>query len=288
MKITPDDADDYLDNGDLDFNVALRAWNLSLTTMRTPREIIRELPDHPNLAERRFTAFVEAWTRFKKENHLFDFMDMLTTYANEGTPWRSTRPSLTKGQDLSKLQWVCVEKMFAKAERIYMAGDDDQAIYTFLGGSEYGFLEHGANEDEVLTQSYRCPQAVGREADRIIRKIAHRKDKAVQWRPEEGAVSRMNQDVFGMPWRVWQRDYDSVMVLNRHRKGRYSLLGRPQGYRRRPLPERGDDEHLGGSQSSPHLVFIEGWEVGDAKGGYRFRRGVGSGRQEIQRNVSAR
>ena len=49
---------------------------------------------------------------------------------------------LDEGQDNSPLMWRCFEKMVSGAQRVYMAGDDDQAIYTFIGASEYGFLDH--------------------------------------------------------------------------------------------------------------------------------------------------
>lgn len=220
MKLTPDDYEDYTDKSkDNDFNIVLRAINMSKTMMVPIREIIRMLPDHVNLTERRIASFDEGWTKFKKDARLFDFMDMLTLYAAQGEPLPVDVGILDEGQDLSKLQWVCFEKMVADADRVYMAGDDDQAIYTFIGASEYGFLEHPADEEEVLSKSYRVPLTIGKQADRIIGHVKHRKTKEVQWKDEPGFITRMNKDAFGMNWKHWQSKYDDIMVLCRHRKG---------------------------------------------------------------------
>lgn len=225
MKITPDDYMDGFEQRENDFNIAMRAYQLSLTTMTPLREVIRQLPDHPNLQWARINNFITAWEKFKHDNRLFDFMDMLTRYALDGEPLPIKVGILDEGQDCSKLQWVCIEKMFERAERIYMAGDDDQAIYTFIGASEYGFLDHPADEEEVLTQSYRVPKAIGAQADRIIRRIKHRKDKEVQWRDVQGSVSRINRDAMSMNWRKLVTDFPrtddgpGIMVLCRHRKG---------------------------------------------------------------------
>jgi DNA helicase-2/ATP-dependent DNA helicase PcrA len=219
MKLSPDDYEDEFDRKDIDFNIALRAHNLASTMMIHPREVIRTLPDHPNLQWSRFEHFVETYTKFKRDNHLFDFMDMLTEYHRIGEPLPVDVGILDEGQDLSPLQWACFEKMVAGAERIYMAGDDDQSIYTFIGASEYGFLEHACDEEEVLTRSYRVPEAIGVQADRIIRRVAHRKEKAVQWKQEPGFVSRINQDAMGINWKHLQSKFETIMVLARHRKG---------------------------------------------------------------------
>lgn len=229
MKITMDDYDEVFERRDMDFNVALRAHQLSITQMAPLRDVIRELPDHPNLQWNRITNFIDAWEKYKDDNRLYDFMDMLVYYHREGTPLPVRVGFLDEAQDLSKLQWACVEKMFENCERLYMAGDDDQAIYTFLGASEYGFLEHKCDEEEVLTKSYRVPRLIGRTADAIIQRVEHRKDKAVEWRDTPGTVSRVNRDAMSMNWRKITAEFPrteagpGIMVLTRHRKGAHAF-----------------------------------------------------------------
>lgn len=230
MKVTPDDQNEYEYGGALDFNPALKALNLSLTTGRGLREVVRELPDHPNLAFARVEAFVEAWTRWKADNHKFDFMDMLVRYDRDGEPLPINFALLDEAQDCSDLQWRCFHKMTANAQEVHMAGDDDQSIFGFIGASEYGFLEHPCDEEEVIRQSWRVGEGVGRVADKVIKRIAHRKDKDVAWREGPGKVSQINLSVNAMPWERWLREYHnreghSIMVLARHRKGAADFSG---------------------------------------------------------------
>lgn len=217
LRLSPDDADEEFKVGD--YNVALRALNLSQTTLRPLRDIVRELPDHPNLQKDRLDAFIATWAKYKRDAHLYDFMDMLVDYDRDGTPLPVDVMILDEAQDLSALQWRCFEKMAANAQRIYMAGDDDQAIYTFIGASEYGFLDHPADEEHVLKQSYRCPKLVGAKAEKLIGRVEHRKEKEISWRDEPGEVGRISLDPTFAPWKKWTEQFDSVMILTRHRRG---------------------------------------------------------------------
>lgn len=230
MKVTPDDQNEYDYGGEIDFNPVLKCLNLSLTTSRPLRDVVRDQPDHPNLATIRVEAFVAAWTKWKADNNKFDFMDMLVRYDRDGEPLPINFALLDEAQDLSDLQWRCFHKMTANAEEIHMAGDDDQSIFGFIGASEYGFLEHPCDEENVIRQSWRVGDGVGRVADKVIRKIAHRKDKDVAWRDGPGSVSRINLSVNAMPWARWLKDYHnpdhtSIMVLTRHRRGAADFSG---------------------------------------------------------------
>jgi superfamily I DNA/RNA helicase len=144
---------------------------------------------------------------------------MLTGYLANPTPMPVDIIFLDEAQDLSALQWACFREMAKDAKRIYMAGDDDQAIYGFIGGSEYGFLDHPADQEHLLGKSWRVPRAVGQQADAVIAKVGHRKAKAVEWMDKPGELSRWGLDAFTLPWRSLLADHQSIMVLARHRKG---------------------------------------------------------------------
>lgn len=220
MKITPDDGEDSFDTSkNFDFNVVLRALNLSLTMLRPIKDVIRDMPDHPNLAASRVLAFTEAWAKFKHDRRKFDFIDMLTEYDKNGTPLPCKTGFLDETQDLSELQWRCAHKMLAACDTVHMAGDDDQSIYGFIGASEYGFLDHPCDEERVLAKSYRVPKAIGAVADKVIGHVPHRKEKAVEWKDGPGTVQRLNLEAISMPWKKWLTQYEDIMVLTRHRKG---------------------------------------------------------------------
>jgi DNA helicase-2/ATP-dependent DNA helicase PcrA len=248
LELVPEyDLNDYTDESEfaLNYNIVLRAHHLSLAKRVSLEEVCQSLPQHAFLTEEKRTHFLEQWARFKRVRNLWDFSDMLWSYLqNENAaPLPCKVVFLDEAQDLSALQWAVFNKMVQGAERIYMAGDDDQAIYGFIGGSEYGFLEYSNGavadgsscEDIVLSHSYRVPRVIGQRADAIIGQIEHRKPKSVIWRDEPGRVERMNLAPLAMPWKAWTEQGKSVMVLTRHRKQAWSFsntlarIGVPHG-----------------------------------------------------------
>lgn len=219
MEVRGDEYDDWGEDKPLDFTPTKRAMELAAATQRSIYDVIREMPAHVNLTRNRVDLFTEKWEQFKRNNHKFDFTDMLTHFVERPTAMPCDEIFLDEAQDLSVLQWIVFHELAKDAKVVYMAGDDDQAIYPFIGGSEYGFLDHPCDEEVILGKSYRCPKGIGEAADRIIKRIAHRKAKIVEWRDAPGEVIRMNLDAFTLPWRGWLKEYKSIMVLCRHRKG---------------------------------------------------------------------
>ncbi len=219
MRVEPDDRLFDLEDMTVDYGPALRAYNLSQTTLKPASEIIRAMPYHINLTQSRYDAFVSAWVDFKKSIGKWDFTDMLVEYDRSGEPLPIDEAYLDEAQDLSELQWRVFHKMVANCSRVTMAGDDDQSIYGFIGASEYGFLDHACDEQEVLKQSHRVPRLIGDEADKIIRRVAHRKDKGTQWVDKLGSVTRMNMEPDSLPWRSLLDRHGSIMALTRHKAG---------------------------------------------------------------------
>ena len=73
--------------------------------------------------------------------------------------------AVDEAQDLSPLQHEMVARL--KARQLIVVGDPAQAIYGFRGASESSYhdlIELFSLHEHPLTVSFRCPQAVGREA----------------------------------------------------------------------------------------------------------------------------
>jgi DNA helicase-2/ATP-dependent DNA helicase PcrA len=220
MEIRSDEFDDWDIEKPIDFTPTRRAFDMAAATQKSVYEIAREMPAHVNLTQSRIEHFGDCWGTFKRDNHLYDFTDMLVQYIEQDGPALPVDVLiLDEAQDLSELQWAVFHRLARDAQIVYMAGDDDQAIYPFIGGSEFGFLDHPVDEEHVIGKSWRVPQLIGEQADAIIQKIAHRKPKKAKWMDKEGRVTRMNHDAFSLPWRDLLAKYDSIMVLTRHRKG---------------------------------------------------------------------
>ena len=110
--------------------------------------------------------------------NLYDFTDMLEIFVNYSS---TVCPDLSvsfidEAQDLSPLQWDGAHIIEQHSEKIYCAGDDEQAIYKWAGADVAHLM--GLNGGyEVLEQSYRVPKNVHDIASRIARRINKRVPK---------------------------------------------------------------------------------------------------------------
>ena len=109
----------------------------------------------------------EALTKFKKTHGLYDFADMLENVANTDIFIPHLQQLfIDETQDLADLQWKVVWKLINNADQVYIAGDDDQAIYTFAGASPVPLVSLGNDKawnKIVLGKSYcgsPCPSSL--------------------------------------------------------------------------------------------------------------------------------
>lgn len=129
----------------------------------------------------RYTRAIEA---YKKANGLLDFSDLL---AQPYTPLKIKVAIIDEAQDLSTLQWRFALNIFSQAERLYIAGDDDQSIFTW-SGADVDFFSKIKGERIVLNQSFRIPKAVHNLAEEIAGRINNRIPKQYKPTAEEGMV----------------------------------------------------------------------------------------------------
>ena len=129
----------------------------------------------------------DTYLAYKEENELYDFNDMLLYLVNEGSVPSLPVIIIDEAQDLSMLQWWAVILLAKKAKYIYIAGDDDQAIFKWAGARP-DLLVRTPGEKKVLNQSFRVPQRVFEVADFVSSKIKDRVSK--DWKPSssEGDV----------------------------------------------------------------------------------------------------
>ena len=135
----------------------------------------------------------EELKRFKQEKRLKDFNDLLLDFiAKETTPSFKVL-FIDEAQDLSLLQWEMVRKLWGNAEKTYIAGDDDQAIFKWAVADVDHFiaLKEEVNDIKILDQSYRIPGGPIHElSQKIIGQVQNRFDKEYKPRTEEGILRR--------------------------------------------------------------------------------------------------
>ena len=126
---------------------------------------------------------------YKDTNHLVDYTDMLSLFVKS---YETICPSfklcfLDEAQDLSPLQWDIAHALDDKSEKMYCAGDDDQAIYRWAGADVDHFINLPGGS-EVLEQSYRIPSKVHQLAEGIAKRIVPRFPKAYKPKRDIGEV----------------------------------------------------------------------------------------------------
>ena len=164
-----------------------------------------------NITPEKFYEFLECWEEFKQDLGMVDFVDQLKGYDNQPLPVKVM--IIDEAQDLSKRQWDIVNGMSANCERMYIAGDDDQSIYGFIGADEYGFLDLKADKEIVLEKSYRVPRVVGDFAAGIIAQNTKRKEKHVEWSDKPGSINTIGS------LRYFDFDQEGeIFILARHNR----------------------------------------------------------------------
>ncbi len=131
----------------------------------------------------RFRHFMEQTALYKKETGMVDFTDMLDQAVPDG-PLPVRVAIVDEAQDLSRKQWQLVRAFFTEVEQLYIAGDDDQAIYVWNGADIETFLNL-EGEKTVLEKSHRLPHRIWRYANGISSLIRDRYDK--EWGPDDRA-----------------------------------------------------------------------------------------------------
>jgi len=139
-----------------------------------------------------FEYIERAYRHYKESRNLLDFTDLLEQVVQD--PDRLPHLDaliIDEAQDLSRLQWRLVEQLALRSQRCFLAGDDDQAVYTWAGADVDSFLNF-EGEIKVLEQSYRVPAKVHALADRVVHRIKKRQPKVWRAREEVGSVQYYN------------------------------------------------------------------------------------------------
>jgi len=135
----------------------------------------------------------QEFKRYKKEKGLIDYDDMLERFIEQDVSPSFDVLFIDEAQDLSPLQWRMVKTVWKKANKTYIAGDDDQAIFKWAGADADTFiaLEEEVDHIDTLKQSYRIPGGPIHElSQKIINNVKNRYPKTYLPRQEMGNLTR--------------------------------------------------------------------------------------------------
>ena len=126
--------------------------------------------------------------RWKQVYDLYDYTDMLESFCKRELSPRLEAVFIDEAQDLSPLQWQMVHQLQNNTKEIYVAGDDDQAIFRYAGADVDYFINLDGDVT-VLNQSYRIPSLHHKLSQSGISKVVGRRQKAFLPRAEQGTVN---------------------------------------------------------------------------------------------------
>lgn len=197
--------------------------------LQSVQEALIEWEGRPIILEH-FTKNYIAW---KDREGLYDFTDLLSY---DLKPLDIDVVFIDEAQDLSRLQWKTAWRLCANVERVYIAGDDDQAIFEWAGADPETFIDLKADESRVLGQSYRVPSLVHDVAEEVVRRIRRRQPKEWKARDEDGSVRWDTSPDF---WEPVSEDTTFVLARNKRFLREYEVHLRELGfpYMRTDQPE---------------------------------------------------
>jgi len=241
-----DDVGGYSDRGDQ----LLRINDYARTTLMTLEDAWHELDEGTDFKMLKY--FNQSFERFKADIGKMDFTDMLLYYLEKGRAVDVDVAVIDEAQDLTASQWAVVERAFSGAKRVFVGGDDDQAIYRWAGADIDKFLRL-SSKPEILPISHRLPREIHKVGNRIASRISNRYTKDFESTNRRGSVN-FHQAAEFAPIGSGE-DQGTWLVLARNNymlKGLTSLVrGRGLNYRTR----------AGNAANPEHIRMIQVWEA---------------------------
>ena len=228
----------------------------------------------------------DSYANYKSTFGLMDFTDLIMRFANEADHLMPPLKIcfLDEAQDLSPLQWDIAHKLDKKSERMYVAGDDDQAIYRWAGADVDHFINL-SGDAEVLEQSYRVPAAIHALAEKIASRIQNRFPKVYRPKKEQGQIFRVPDirtiDMSEGSWLIMAQARYMLREIEQEIKNGGYLFERQNGAR--SIPEK-------------MSLAINGWETmrkgraipfGAVQAIYGYMTGNGARIKRGHKNIAA-
>jgi len=131
-----------------------------------------------NWDEERYKRLIKSYESFKQVNKLVDFHDCLLKFREADKNVGVKVAFIDEAQDLTLLQWEVCQIAFSGCEKIVIAGDDFQSLFTYAGASPRTLVCLARKYKTVkLETSYRLPAAIYRFTKGITTLITDKIDK---------------------------------------------------------------------------------------------------------------
>ena len=191
----------------------LNLYNYSRNTNRNLTAVYLDSSQPENI--RHFNYFCEGYKRWKDVKGYKDFNDILSEAYESLNTLDKAYFIIDEAQDLTPLQWKLIHKWVKSAQEVYLAGDDDQAIYTWAGADPRGMQEFEnryKSKQVVLNKSNRVSRAIHKVAERLIRQVGSRVPKQYTPNDEEGSVW-VHDSIYCLNFK---KDEDCLILYRNH------------------------------------------------------------------------
>jgi len=133
-----------------------------------------------NTSRRFIIQLAESYENYKKNHLKMDWEDVKYKGLQDKIKFNHNIVlMIDEAQDCNRLEWLIINKLIAVSKNVYIAGDDDQAIYRFKGGEVETFLQLPVDKTTVLDKSPRLNKNIWKLAQAAIHLIPkeHRQEK---------------------------------------------------------------------------------------------------------------
>ena len=139
---------------------------------------------YPQVGRKTLIYMVESYENYKKNHLKMDWEDV----KYKGLADKIKFPEnivlmIDEAQDCNRLEWLVIKKLIDSSKNVYIAGDDDQAIYGFKGGEVETFLNFEADKSTVLEHSPRLNKKIWELAEAAIHLIPPQNRQEKNYKP---------------------------------------------------------------------------------------------------------
>ena len=185
----------YSDKRLADDNFTYKDWSLGIYSksrnmMKTPQEVYKKESyqrDSLDVLLKKIKIY-EDYKKIGKEKALIDFDDMIGRAIQEVSFPPLKILIIDEAQDCTPLQWSVIYKLAQNARRIYLAGDDDQAIYEWNGANPKYFTHYFPGRKVKLRKTRRFGKAIHHLSQIIRREIFNSEEKEYTYLKQEGHI----------------------------------------------------------------------------------------------------
>jgi len=175
------------DNKQRDFYAAMKIITKGRITVGDGIENILKCYDaerHFDIGRRFLIQVAESYENYKKNHLKMDWEDVKYKGLQDKIKFNHNIVlMIDEAQDCNRLEWSVINKLIAVSKNVYIAGDDDQAIYRFKGGDVETFLQLPVDKTTVLDKSPRLNKNIWKLAQAAIHLIPKERRQEKQYTP---------------------------------------------------------------------------------------------------------